>query len=92
MAVKFVSYTYPPYNLCKGELTIEVNGKTYTLEKGALYTSGSCYETEDGNYETYQGDWKLYDTDLPVEIRAYMTEILEVVNNNVEHGCCGGCM
>jgi hypothetical protein len=38
-----------------------------------------------------QDDWKI-DLDEHPELEPYKEEITRVVNENVEHGCCGGCI
>lgn len=36
------------------------------------------------------GDWRI--SKLPDDLEPYRDEILKVVNENVPHGCCGGCI
>ena len=38
-----------------------------------------------------EGDWKVDLYEHP-ELEPYKEEITRVVNENVEHGCCGGCI
>ena len=53
----------------------------------------------DGDYEAHEGDWSVHlpnDCEFPEKkypeftpmVMAYLTEL---VNKNVEFGCCGGC-
>ena len=38
-----------------------------------------------------QGDWEIILEEYP-ELKPYKEEITRVVNDNVVHGCCGGCI
>lgn len=49
------------------------------------------YEELDDGYVTY-GDWKVDMNLLPDYLKFYAKEIKEVMNENIEHGCCGGCL
>lgn len=96
--VKFVNYTGRYPNLCRGTLTLEIDGIKYTF--GASWknpkpdfdefwcSSGGITE----NYEAYSDEWQIDVNDLPEQFRKYATEIDEVFNDNVRWGCCGGCI
>lgn len=96
--VKFVSYTgcYP--SLCIGVLTLEIDGEKYTF--GSSYKEpesdfDSFWSSGGGithDYETFTGEWEVDVDRLPEQFRKYATEIDEVFNDNVEWGCCGGCI
>lgn len=102
--VKFVEYTGRYPNLCRGVLTLNIDGKDYTFghdyteNKSADYESfwcsgGSCGFTN--NYsESYinSGDWCINYEELPEEFKKYAEEIDSVFNSNVPMGCCGGCL
>lgn len=96
--VKFVSYTGKYPNLCMGELTLEVNGIEYKFmpygyDNKTSYPS--FWETGGGvttEYDCYQGEWIIVYEKLPEELKKYAAEIDWVFNENVEYGCCGGCI
>lgn len=92
--VKFISYTGKYLCLCSGILTLEIDGKKVRFGYGTLndpfWVSGGGLNP---NYEgAYQGEWKIDDDGIPEEYRKYAREIDEVFNENVEWGCCGGCI
>lgn len=94
--VKFISYTGKWPILCSGVLTLEVNGKTYKFGYSQeypkfWYSGGSCGFEDTGAYINY-GEWEIDVDDLPEELRKYALEIDKVLNENVEPGCCGGCL
>ncbi len=88
--VEFVSYDGKYPCLCFGTLTIKVDGKTYRFEH-ALISGGGVYSDEEWNMWATQDDWKI-DLEEHPELEPYKEEITRVVNENVEHGCCGGCI
>ena len=102
--VKFISYTGRYPNLCRGVLTLEIDGIEYTFgydyrcSKTCNYSSfwhtgGRCGFTN--NYQNSYvntGEWEIDCNDLPDEFKKYATEIDKVFNENVDYGCCGGCL
>ena len=88
--VKFISYDGKWPCLCMGTLTLNVDGKTYVLNH-AMISGGSVWHDSDWNFTTEHGDWKVDLNEFP-ELEKYKDEIERVVNENVECGCCGGCI
>lgn len=92
--VKFISYTGNWPHFCWGILTFEIDGKRVRFGYGTLndpfWISGGGLNP---NYEgSYRGEWKIDVDKIPKEYRKYAIEIDKVFNENVEHGCCGGCI
>lgn len=98
--VKFISYTGKWPNLCRGLLTLNIDGKDVTFGYSYLskpkpdyepfwYSGGGLMEDYMG---AYTGEWQIDVERIPEQFRKYATEIDEVFNVNVEHGCCGGCI
>ena len=88
--VEFISYDGKYPCLCMGTLTIKVNGKTYWLNNKMI--SGGCIMRDgDWNMWSEYGDWQI-DLEKYPELEPYKEEITQVVNDNVEQGCCGGCI
>ena len=88
--VEFVSYDGKWPCLCMGTLTIKVDGKIYNLDH--VMISGGCIcHDEDWSMWAEHGPWTV-DLDEYPELEPYKDEIIRVVNENVEEGCCGGCI
>lgn len=86
--VKFISYTGKYPNLCNGVLTLEICGEKVTFEKPFWISGGHCVHT----YGILKGEWEIDYNAIPEKYRKYAYEIDEVFNDNVDHGCCGGCL
>ena len=100
--VKFISYTGKYPNLCRGDLTLEIDGEKVIFGNGydikmnkrkgvypIFWHSGGYISA---NYEAYKGEWQIDVSEIPEEYRKYASEIDEVFNVNVPYGCCGGCI
>lgn len=59
-----------------------------------FWTSGGCVTGDgpDWNFEVKQGEWEIDVDDLPEQFWDVAPEIDEVFNENVNYGCCGGCI
>ena len=103
--VKFVSYSGKWPTLCSGILVLEIDGKTASFgDRGPFakklpdgtapeygkfwHTGGECGMPPD---EIMTAPWKTDVSELPEQFRRYAEEIDAAFNDNVEHGCCGGC-
>lgn len=98
--VRFVEYTGDYPNLCRGKLTLNIDGEdvtfgySWTSNPSPMYrpfwsSGGGLRENYAG---TYSGEWIIYTDELPEKYRKYAPEIDCVFNENVEYGCCGGCI
>lgn len=91
--VEFVSYSGRYPYLCEGVLILKIDGEEYAFGQSAYFpafwNSGGWLGCEE---DTYQGEWKIYESAIPEQFRMYSEEIDKVFNNNVEFGCCGGCL
>jgi hypothetical protein len=89
--IEFIDYDGEYPCLCFGTLKIKVDGKEYNLEH-VMISGGAVYATEDySDMWAEQDDWKLNLSSYP-ELEPYKEEITKLVNDNVEKGCCGGCI
>lgn len=97
--ITFVSYTGAWPSLCSGILTLNIDGETVTF---GPYTSVEkpMYDRfwRSGGYtnwateEVVESGWCVCADELPEQYRAYADEIQEVMDANIQHGCCGGCI
>lgn len=78
--------SYP--NLCSGTPIIQVNDKVWIFPSHCLSSNGGL--TSD--YEPIEGDWKVaqWPEDFP-EDNELRELVVEAVNRDIQHGCCGGC-
>lgn len=88
--VKFISYDGKYPCLCSGTLRIEVNGKHYSF-RNAMISGGCVMHNEEWDMWAEQDDWEVDLSEHP-ELESYKEEITRIVNENVPHGCCGGCI
>lgn len=98
--VKFISYSGAYPTLCFGTLTLEIDGRvvTFGIHKDCDYykfwSSGGRCGFRNGYTESYveTDEWEFEDDEFPDEFLKYYDEIKELFNENVEYGCCGGCL
>lgn len=96
--VKFVKYDGDYPCLCSGDLTLEIDGIEYTFGSGhtdfmGFWRSGGTVWFDDDWSEHVEEDrWIIDVDDIPEQFRKYAEEIDDVFNENVEWGCCGGCV
>ena len=91
--IEFVSYdgSYP--NLCSGTLVLKINGEEVVFPKYCLCSGGSCGFSSDFSEENItSGPWSIDLSEIPQQYKKYRAEILEVINDNIPWGCCGGCL
>ena len=91
--VKFISYDGKYPNLCDGKLTIEVAGVQFELKSHTFESGGSVSFDDEWEPTIAELPWKFSEfAEIPEELEPFREKILEVMNENVEHGCCGGCV
>lgn len=89
MMVEFVSYDGDYPNLCSGTLVLCIDGEEVAFPKYCMHSNGEVWFDEHGNGCVEQGKWSV---DIPEQYVDLKDEIERCVNENVEHGCCGGCI
>jgi hypothetical protein len=78
---------YP--NLCSGNLTVVVNGEEYEFPEHCMASGGSAYINGDAHITS--GPWSIHEwpENFP---EIYKNYVLLAINEQVKHGCCGGCL
>ena len=92
--IEFVSYNGKKPSLCSGELTLRVNGEVRLMPERLLISGGKCVFKGKDFSESYvtEGSWDIITEKLPEDLKPYRKEIVRIINENVPHGCCGGCL
>lgn len=77
---------YP--NLCSGNLSVRIFGVLYKFPQFCLSSGGSA-SWDPGYVE--EGEWRV--SSWPDEIPGnWHSVILDKINSDIHHGCCGGCI
>ena len=98
MEIEFVKYDggYPA--LCCGTLTLRIDGGLKTFGSGDCdyrdfwRSGGICGFTDEwrrGCVERHP--WKLCEWRLPKGLQGHAQELIDLFNEHVPYGCCGGC-
>jgi hypothetical protein len=89
--ITFVSYDGAYPNLCSGDLVLAIDGEPIAFPSHCLSSGGSVSFDEEWNENVSEGDWSIseWPSDFPEELK---NEALDIVNGNISHGCCGGCV
>ena len=98
--IEFVSYNGEYPCLCYGTLILKVNGKNMKFGDKSKYpqfwSSGGNVSSDSEWNESIikrEWDWHCYEEDkLPTDIVDNKEYVMELFNNNVPLGCCGGCI
>lgn len=76
--------------LCMGHLLVIVDGIEYDFGDYCLASGGSVSFDENWNEDVTVGEWTVeFPEDFPEELKE---EVLECINEEIPHGCCGGCI
>ena len=91
MELTFVSYDGAYPNLCSGRLVLAIDGVPVVFPENCLSSGGSIDFDDDWNEGVLKGEWGIsaYPKDFPEDLKK---QAVALVNENVEQGCCGGCI
>lgn len=101
--MKFISYTGEYPNLCNGVLTVEIDGKEVKFGHDYCQPDDNNYEKfwtsggsvsfdEDYNEEVETNAWELDISELDEKFWDIANDLIDIFNENVKYGCCGGCV
>ena len=97
--IEFVSYDGEYPMLCHGNLVLKINGKKFEFDDThypKFWSSGGEVSFDDDwNEEVTQDEWYwrcFEENKLPKIILDNKELIMEIFNENVPFGCCGGCV
>lgn len=80
-------------NLCSGHLKVCVDGKMYDFGRYALSSGGNVWFDDKWDEHVESGDWVLNKDEIPENFpKELLPELLEKINSEIPHGCCGGCV
>ena len=87
--VKFISYDGKYPTLCSGMLVLKVGSREFKIQR--IRSGGGVWIDKQGDEQVDVGDWdvEVWPDDFPETLKK---RALEIINENVEHGCCGGCI
>ncbi len=79
---------YP--NLCSGELIVIIDGKKWFFGS-ALVSGGSVTFDDEWSEIVKDGEWSIanWPDGFPNE---YKQAVIDKINYELPHGCCGGCV
>ena len=82
---------YP--NLCSGDLSIEIDGEKWLFPPGSLQSGGYVHFDDEWEETIGQGEWTIeeWPEGFPEE-EEEKEKALEMINKQITHGCCGGCV
>lgn len=101
MKIEFISYSGEWPSLCLGTAIYNIDGKEVKFghmeENSSFWRSGGhvWFDGDDdwnGEWVVESGKWELDDFYLKDEYKPYAEELIDLFNENVPYGCCGGCI
>ena len=89
--VEFVSYDGAYPNLCAGTLVLRLDGEEWKFPPHALESGGSVWFDDSWEEHIEDGGWSIekWPSEWPDDAKR---DAVDCVNENVPHGCCGGCV
>lgn len=87
--VEFVSYDGDFPNLCSGTLVLRIDGEDVVFPKHCMCSGGNVWFDDEWCEHVKSGEWSV---SVPEKYANLKDDIERCVNENVEHGCCGGCV
>ena len=79
-------------NLCSGQLTVVLeDGNRWEFPAYCMSSGGGVWFDDDWTDHVDSGEWSInsWPEGFPKD---RMSDVIEAVNSEVPHGCCGGCV
>ncbi len=87
-----ISYPIDDCDLCRQILTVYLDSKKYDFGC-CLYSGGDWYIDDDCNAVVTEAPWELNEKLIPDDFpKDKIKDVLDLVNEQVPQGCCGGCI
>ena len=91
MELTFISYNGKYPNLCSGQLILAIDGIPIIFPSHCLSSGGSILFDDDWSEHIESGLWTI--TEYPEDFPEFLKDkAVDLVNQNVYQGCCGGCV
>ena len=58
----------------------------------SFWHSGGSISIDNDSENVYVGAWEINESSLRPKYRKYAKELIDIFNENVPYGCCGGCI
>jgi len=86
-----ISYDGKYPNLCSGRLVVTIDGKEWVFPDYCLSSGGGVWFTDEWEERVDSGAWSIreWPEGFPTDMR---NAVEDLVNSQVEQGCCGGCV
>lgn len=77
--------------LCHGHLVVTIDGVVWDFGDFSLSSGGCVWFDDDWGEHVEEGDWDIIEwpEGFPEELKE---EVLNAINLEIPHGCCGGCV
>ena len=108
MDIRFVSYSGDYPSLCCGILKLTIDGQRWVFDRycsepevdangdihsSPFWISGGCAGVDsECNSFCITDPWELDAEEIPEQLKGHEDELIEIFNDNVPWGCCGGCI
>lgn len=76
-----------------GHLIVTIDDVVYDFGTNVLSSGGGICRDEEWNMWAEYGEWDIYEDSWPEGFpEIYKESVLEKINEEIPHGCCGGCI
>lgn len=80
-------------NLCRGNLVVYIDETRWDFGSYVLSSGGSIECDDDWNMWATEGSWYIDKNDFPKGFPMELyDDVMEEINGEIMHGCCGGCI